>query len=157
MPAVDDTLTPRKAGYLYNFTKYIDWPASAKQGNFIIGVLGTTPIYGKVLENTKDKKVNNQTIEVKNFATAAQITSCQLLFVPSNFDNLSEIVSKLKKSSTLIVTDKVGMVNKGSIINFIWKDNKLQYEVNKANAEKNDLKVGAQLINTAAAVIEWKT
>lgn len=154
MPAIEDTQTTFKAKYMYSFTKSIEWPAASKQGNFIVGVLGNSPIYGKMAEIAATKKVVNQTIEVKTFANAASITNCHLLFVPSNVDNMQDVLGKLKKSYTLIVTEKPGFVKQGSVINFIVKDNRLAYEVNKVNAEKYDLKVGAQLLTTAAAVIE---
>ena len=32
------------ANIIYRFTKYIDWPAEKKSGDFIIGVVGDTPL-----------------------------------------------------------------------------------------------------------------
>lgn len=154
IPAVEDTQATFKAKYMYSFTKNIEWPAASKQGNFVVGVVGNSPIFAKMQEIALTKKVVNQTIEVKTFPNAASVSGCHLLFIPSSVDNVSEVVSKLKKSYTLIVTEKAGLVKQGSVINFIIKDNRLAYEVNKGNAEKYDLKVGAQLLTTAAAVIE---
>lgn len=31
-----------KAIFIYNFTKYIEWPENQKQGDFVIGVLGNS-------------------------------------------------------------------------------------------------------------------
>ena len=33
------------ANIIYRFTKYIDWPDSKKSGDFIIGIIGESPLY----------------------------------------------------------------------------------------------------------------
>ena len=44
-PPEVDTNAKMRAMYVYQFTKYVDWPASSKQGNFVIGVIGNTHVY----------------------------------------------------------------------------------------------------------------
>ena len=52
--------------FLYNFaSKYIEWPAPYKDGNFVIGILGDTPLLSELNTVTTAKKVFNQSIEIK--------------------------------------------------------------------------------------------
>lgn len=154
VPGPEDTTSRFKAQYLYSFTKNIEWPSNSKQGNFVVGILGNSPIYAKLADIAATKKVVNQSIEIKTFDSPSSITSCHVLFIPNNYDNIKEVLPKVKNSYTLIVTEKPGFARQGAAINFVLRDNKILYEVNKSNAQKYDLKIGTQLLTTAAEVID---
>ncbi len=110
--------------FIYNFTKYIEWPASYTSGNFIIGVLGQSPLTKELNNLSKTKKVLNQPI----------------------------VINKFKNISTLIITEKKGMAKQGAGINFVIVNNKQKFELNKANISKYNLKVSPNLINLAILV-----
>ena len=143
-----------KATFLYNFTKYIDWPDKYKEGNFIIGVLGTTPFYNDLNTLLSTKTVGNQKFEIKSFSNVESISgNCHILFIPAeNSSMLSEVLKKLKGKSTLIVTEKNGLARQGSAINFIIENNKQRFELNKNNIAKYNLKVSLTLESLAIKV-----
>ena len=41
-------LAQAKANFVYNFTKFFDWPVSEKTGDFVIGVLGSRSFSGSL-------------------------------------------------------------------------------------------------------------
>ncbi len=136
-----------KAVFLYNFTKYIDWPDKYKEGNFVIGVLGTSPFYNDLSTLIHNKKVGSQEFEIKSFTTTTSVSGlCHILFIPAeNSAQLPEVLKKMKGKSTLIVTEKLGLAKQGSAINFIIENNKQRFELNKNNIEKYNLKVSSTL------------
>lgn len=141
-----DTNAKIKAVFIYNFTKYIEWPPSYKEGEFTIGIIGETSLYSELIKMTETKKVANQTLEVKKFETPSDVTKCHILYVcKDKSGNITDIIKKLKNNSTLIVTEDVGLVDKGAGINFIIKDNRQKFELNKSNVEKYKLKVSSNL------------
>jgi hypothetical protein len=153
MQAADDTPSKIKATFIYNFTKYIEWPASYKQGNFIIGVIGNTTLIKDLNKMAVLKKAGNQPFEIKSFPSISSITKCHLLFVSSdNSVNLKEISQKIKNYSTLLVSEKPGCAKQGAAINFVIQDNKQKFELNKNNAEKYNLKIGSSLAGLAILV-----
>jgi len=149
-----DTSTKIKAQFLYNFTKYIEWPATYKQGNFVIAVIGNNKLYNDLNTFFTGKMLGTQKYEVIYFAKPADImTTCHLIYLPTDFTgNIADVVTKIKSKSTLIVTDKVGMAKKGAAINFVYVDNKQKFEMNKSNIAKYDLKVSSSLSNLAILV-----
>lgn len=76
-----DTNAKMKALYVYNFTKYIEWPESYKQGNFVIGLFGETSIKAELDKVAATRKAVNQTIEIKLFLSVSEITDCHMLYV----------------------------------------------------------------------------
>ena len=141
-----DTNAKIKAVYIYNFTKYIEWPKDYRGTSFVIGVLGDTPLYSELEKISATKKVFDQPIEVKKFTASSDLSKCHILYIPSGSkEPFSSVVSKIKTYSTLIVTDTPGMATKGSAINFVIMSNRQKFELNESNAVKYNLKVSNSL------------
>jgi hypothetical protein len=149
----DDTNAKIKAVFLYNFTRYFEWPG--KEGNFVITIVGENP--GLVAELNKmaaSKMVGSQKIEIQNHHALKDIGKPNILFItPDKSNLLTDAVSKYKGKGTLIITEKLGLAKVGATINFIVEENKQKFELNKAAAAKAGLKVGSTLEQLAASVI----
>jgi hypothetical protein len=139
-----------KAVYVYKFAQFVDWPKSFKSGDFIIGVFGDEKLYNEMQTSYANKMIGNQTIKIKKYEAVSEIEKCHILFVAEkNSDKVSDLVKKFKSNSTLVVSEKEGKMKDGAIFNFIWRDNKLKYEMSKTNATKHKLTVGQTLTNSA--------
>jgi len=142
-----------KARYIINFANQTEWPTSYKTGDFIIGVLGTSPVTKSLQGFSANQKVGSQPIKVVLFSNVNTITKCNVLFVPSSQSkNLSKVLNKIGSGSTLIVTDKEGLAKQGAMLNFVLVNNKLNFEANKNNLSKNSLKITAYLEKLAILV-----
>lgn len=152
----EQAIAHTKVNYIYNFTKLIEWPPEYKKGDFVIGVMNASPVLLSELNKLVAQKVSGtQKFVIKNFKSVSEINKCNILFVPESSNNLlAEIVKKLTGSSTLLITEVEGDARKGAAINFIWKDNKQAFELNKLNAEKNHLNVSSSLVAYATVKIE---
>jgi hypothetical protein len=140
--------------FIYNFSRLIEWPANARTGNFVIGVLGSTEVAIELETYTKGKKVGAQIIEVVRYKTPAEIQNCHIIFVTfSRTKQLAELISALNGKSTLIISEKSGALNDGSAINFIVTEDKLKYEVNSGNASKFGIKFSAKLQDMASSAM----
>jgi predicted transcriptional regulator len=139
--------------FIYNFTKYIQWPAENQSGDFVIGVVGNSPISSELERMAAHRTVGTQKIVIKKFKSATEVTNCHILFVPNtNIDAFASIQEKLKGKHTLIITEKDGMAHKGSGINFVQQDNKWKFELNEAATHNAGLKVSKELSKLAISV-----
>ena len=135
-----------EAIYIYNFTKKIEWPKQVNTGDFIIGILGSSKIIPELKKVAKAKKVGSRSIIVKEFSGVSEIENCHILYIaPGESNKLANAKDKLGNSNTLFITDKKGMAKSGSAINFIEKNGKLKFELNKRNATEQGLKISADL------------
>jgi hypothetical protein len=152
----DDTNAKIKAVFIKNFVKYIEWPNSYKEGNFIIGIYGTNPsllLELNKMANSASVVAAGRKFEIRTISSPENAGKCHILFIPAdNSFQLSEIMPKLKGKSTLIVTEKAGLAKQGAAINFVVLDNKQKFELNKANAERYNLKVSSNLATLAIVV-----
>lgn len=153
-----DTNARVKSVFIYNFTRYVEWPTDYQTGNFIINMYGTNAaMLAELNTMAKTKTVGAQKIEIRNTTTLDGIGKCNILYVtPDVATPLSDIVAKIKGKSTLLITEKPGFAKQGSAINFVVVENRQKFELNKANAEKYSLKVSAQLVTLSIPVEDNK-
>src|SRR5271156_6540204 len=72
-----------KAAYLYNFIRYIDWPANTippAGGKIIIGIVGDNP-FGSAIDPLNGKQIKGCTLEVKQIVEAHDMDQCQIVFI----------------------------------------------------------------------------
>lgn len=148
-----DTNAKLKALFVYNFTKYIEWPADYKSGNFVIGVLGDSPLTTELEKMAQTKKAVNQPIEVKKFSSVSDIGRCHMLILPTTEGaKISDAASRVKGNSTLIIGESSGLAQRGAAINFVVRENKQKFELNKTTIEAHKLKVSSNLLALAIVV-----
>ena len=141
-----------KSIFIYNFTKYIDWPENQKQGDFVIGVLGATNtnLIKELEKMSQISKVGSRNFTIKVFHSVDEIGKCQLLFISADKSGLiSSAMQKVAKNNTLVIGENAGLIKKGAVINFVYHDNKQKFELSKNNAEKAGLIVSSSLVNMA--------
>lgn len=141
-PSTYDVNSKFKAVFLYNFTRYFDWPETKRTGDFIIYVVGKNDALISELKNLAGKKkVGNQDIEIKNTPSFdATINSHIVYMTPDVSRGVNEVLAKNKNKGTLMVGESAGACKAGASINFVAVDNKLKFEYSKNNAVKAGLK-----------------
>tara|TARA_B100001113_G_scaffold336072_1_gene316127 strand:+ start:549 stop:1085 length:537 start_codon:yes stop_codon:yes gene_type:complete len=142
-----------KGIYIYSFAKNVYWPQDYATGDFFIGVYGDNDLYTQLNNSYTDKLIGSQKIKIKFFNEIDQIKDCHLLFVSE--EKMMDIGSVRKKISkqTLLVSEGENLVTTGSMINFIYVQSRLKFQVNKTKSEKNDLKIGQTLTKLAHSII----
>jgi hypothetical protein len=138
---------------VFNFTKYVQWPDHTNDGEFVIGVVGNADVYNTLNGWYGGKPRGSKTYVIKKFASAAEVTDCHVLFLDKGKSGEFEAINnKVKGKGTLVITDKNGLGEKGSAINFKTVDNKLKFELNQKAIESSNLKVSGALSSMAILI-----
>ncbi len=143
-----------KAVYLYNFGRFVEWPASAKKNDsFAICVLGRDP-FGAALDATlAGAAIDNQKLVARRISSAREATTCRILFVSSSESSHSkEILAALEKAAVLTVSDMPGFASNGGMIQFVLQGNRVRFEVNLTAAENAGLALSSQLLKVATDI-----
>jgi hypothetical protein len=107
-------------------------------------------MYNSLVAFISNKKVGSQPISVKKFDDPQSVSRCHIVFIgDGKISRLSEIINKLQGTNSLIVTEKKGMINSGSAIDFFMMEDKLRFVMNSDNAEKYNLTVSKSLEDLA--------
>ncbi len=143
-----------KALYIYNFTRYMEWPAAMKQGDFVIGVLGNCPIHNELVRMARVKKVNgNRDIVVTKFQTLAQMRRCNAIYISNAYSSkLPEIIQRFKGKGVLIIGDGKDLAKNGACVNFVVKGTSQKFELSERNINVQGIKVAKKFLNLAIKV-----
>ena len=141
-PSNYDTNAKIKAIFIYNFTKYFEWPNNKKTGNFVIYIIGKNEnLITELKALASRKKVGNQDIEIKNTPTFEVAASANMVFLlPEASKSISEVSGKSKNKGVLLISENTAGAKSGSSINFIIIESKQKFEYSKNNAIKAGLK-----------------
>jgi hypothetical protein len=141
------------ANIIYRFTKYVNWPDDKKTGDFVIGVIGNTPLYNELKIFISNKTATGQPFVIKKYSTTASSYDCHILFVSDDESrNVKRIAANTAGTPTLLVTESEGLSRKGSCINFVIVDDHLKLEINKSNIERRSLDIASELLNLGIVV-----
>lgn len=143
-----------KAAFLYNFTKFVEWPPAAfSDGSFRVCVLGDDP-FGKSLKDLTGQEAAGRRLQVLAFQDAiARPEDCHILFVSrSERGRLPAILSEVRKSPVLTVADTDGFLSDGGIINFLLEGTKIRFEINQEAADRAGIKISSKLLRLAKNV-----
>jgi len=138
------------ANIIYHFTKYINWPSNT--GDFVIGVVGETPLMDELKKVVAGKKVAGQNIIVKKISSSSSF-NCQILFISdAAAASLKKIVSATGSEPILLVSENKGFASKGSCINFTIVGDKLKLEINKTSIQQRGLEIASELLQLGTQV-----
>ena len=145
-----------KAAFLVNFMQFVTWPDSAftnADAPFCVGVLGDDP-FGATLDQTvQGETVNHHRIVIQRARRVEDCKDCHLIFVSrSEEKNLPVIMAKLDSGPVLTVSETRDFARRGGIINFYLEGNKVRFEINPSAAQRDKLKISAQLLSLGKIV-----
>jgi len=145
-----------KALFLMNFTKYVEWPATAFATNntpFTIGVYGENNFGDNLRNAVAGKKVGSRSIVIRQVDGTNDMAQCQILFISgSEKKNTGDILDMLKVSPVLTVGETEQFTGQGGIINFVKKDGKVRLEINLQAAQQANLQISSKLLSVADVV-----
>jgi len=144
---------PVKAAFLFNFAKFVEWPAVAfksPEDPITICVLGQNP-FGTALEDVvHDKTVANRGFVVREVLNAQQASNCQIVFVSaSERKRFRFLLDQFKGRSILTVGEGDDFTANGGIINFKLKDARVRIEIDAGAADRAGLRISSKLLSLA--------
>lgn len=145
-----------QAAYLYNFGKFVKWPAIApsnQSGTFAICVLDGDP-FGDTLQSTlAGEFVGGKPVVIKRLSKPEDAVACHILFISSaQGKKLPGILTAIDQTSVLTVSDMPNFSRRGGMIQFVLEGNRIRFEINLQSAEKSHLVFASELLKVAEAV-----
>ena len=147
-----------KAAYLFKFTKFIEWPATAFAGPdapFVIGIVGRDPFNGGLDRLIAGNTTGARRLEVQhlNATDSTGLRGCQMVFVSASEQRrLPSILSALQGRPVLVVGESEGFASAGGMLGFALRESRVGIEINSAAARQARLKISSQLLNLAKLV-----
>ncbi len=138
-----------KAGYLYNFIQFIDWPRDVFNGDFKLCVLGVDR-FGSALDSLQGERAVGRTLRVLRFdqPTAAAAAHCHVLFVSRSVER-AQVSQLLGGKGVLTVGEAPDFTAHGGVINLVERQGHIRFQVNQQAAQRAGLAVSSRLLQLA--------
>lgn len=145
-----------KAGLLYNFAKYVEWPEAAFEkpdSPLVVGIVGADPFGPRIDAAFKDKTVKNRRLEIRRYADAGALERCHLVFVPrSDADRLPALLEKVRDWPVLTVGETEAFPAGGGMVGILVENRKPRLLVNPQAAERARLVIDSKLLRVSTIV-----
>ena len=147
-----------KAAFIYNFTKFVQWPgakAIGNQSNIDICILGSSLLAetSGVFKKASTPDLSLSLVEEQNWREAPG--HCHILFISASHEpQLDGILAALKDQPVLTVSDATGFADRGGMIGFVLSENRIKLEINPGAFNAAGMRVDAQLLEIALRVLD---
>src|SRR6266404_289814 len=135
-----------KAGFIYNFAKFVEWPSTSfaqPDSPIVIGIVG-------------DKKIGGRGFMVKRLKWAKDfkdLKDCNILFVSSSEkEHMDDVIRMLRWLPILTIGETPGFAERGGIIRFTLEDNRVRLEANVEAARQANLTISSRLLTLARII-----
>ena len=145
-----------KAVFLYNFSRFVEWPREAfasENAPFVVGIFGHDPFGRELEEAVKGELVNGRPLVVKRVQSAAEAAGCQILFIHQSEDKrLAEAIGAVGDRSTLTVSDVPGTAQRGVMIRLVMESGRIRMRIDAASVRAAHLTISSNLLRSAQIV-----
>jgi hypothetical protein len=145
-----------KAVFLFNFTRFVEWPpqAFATPGEpFVIGILGDDPFGARIDDVTRNERIGEHPLLVRRYRHAEEIGDCQMLFIGRDESaGFGKVVARFNHRAVLIVSEIEGSAEQGAMIQFATESSHVRLRINADAARGAGLVVSSKLLHLAEIV-----
>jgi YfiR/HmsC-like len=151
--------TEVRAAFLYNFTKFVDWPASAQKSAepFRMCVLADAEFTRAVETIIGGESVLGRPLVLITPETPEVARACQLLFVAHAEPEGARYLAAVRDYPVLTVGDAPRFLDAGGAIQFVLVDQRVRFDINLVAAERAGLRVSSNLLRVARTITPNRT
>ena len=145
-----------KAAYIFNFAKFIEWPANylPSSDTIYLCIYKNDP-FGIILEKTMiGRKANGKEWKITRIKSLDDLDKCHILvFSEINKHEIIKLLDQLKNKPIVTIGDEQPDFCKyGGIINFTPQFSEFQFEINKEIATSLHIKISPKLLVLAKII-----
>ena len=145
-----------KAAFVYNFLKFVEWPAGAfagPQDSLVVGIIGTSPTAEAAAVFLAGKGVNARPIAVRRMPLNAPVLGVHAIFVGDPRANTQpQMLYEAASTNVLSIGEETGFASRGGVIGLLVEDQKVRFEINPEAADSARLRISSKLLALAKLV-----
>ncbi len=145
-----------KAAFLLNFAQFVEWPTGSfanDRSPIVVGVLGDDP-FGALLDKTfEGETVQHRPLVIRRSHQVEDVLGCHMVFISSSErQRIGEVLASFNGRGILTVSDVENFAVRGGMINFYLDANRVRFEINPAAADREGIRIRAELLRRAKIV-----
>lgn len=140
------TSSELKAAFIYNFTKFTEWPVVLPAAEpFAICVIGDAAVGDAVAALAQGGDVDGHRIVV--LAKISRPTpACRVLYVSGSPDDVSRAITGLEDSPVLTISDAGSVTRTGGMAQLFFDRGRLRFTIKPEAVRRSGLKMSSKLL-----------
>ena len=142
-----------EAVYLFDFGKFIRWPAGADQGSMTLCVAGSASFADALQKTVVNETIGARVLEVRRVIRPADESGCAILFIEAAQHLRSEeFLEAVADKPTLTVSDEPDFLLHGGMIQFQLVERRVRFSVDLDAVNHAHLIMSSELLKVAVSV-----
>ena len=143
-----------KAAYLFNFTKFVQWPAEARVSDEFRLCVVADPRFAAALEAIiRGESADGRPLVKLEPDTADAARTCQILYIGDGAAGGRQLLAELRDLPILTVGETSGFLERGGIIRFATVEGRVRFDISMPAYRRAGLDVSSKLLRVARGVI----
>jgi hypothetical protein len=131
-----------KAAYLFNFTKFVEWPQDSAAGPLTVCIASQNPFGTVLVDAIRHERVNGRPLDVR---VVRQTAGCDVVFIPRGVA-YEPYLRAARGRPVLTVGEAPQFLDDGGIINFVVEEGRVRFEINRDAAAQANLTISSHLL-----------
>jgi hypothetical protein len=145
-----------KVQYIERFTRFIEWPTDflgERQPLFIVCIAGSGSVAGTLHQMAAFDRFKGKPLAFRWVRAADDLGSCHLVYLsPGEEANLPAYLTSVGNRPVLTIADIPAAAERGAIISFYPKGDRVLFEINLTAVDRSGLKFSSRLLRLARLV-----
>lgn len=146
-----------KAAFLYNFAKFVSWPARKLPGSddpIRFCILASDPLVPALQDALNGKSIDQHPLLLQLVPRSEDMRACDVAYLGAvDTAKLPAVLTALAGSGALTVYEGEHTQSAG-VVRFYLDERKVRFEINTAAAEREGLTLSSRLLGVASVVRE---
>lgn len=145
-----------KAAFLFNFTKFVSWPAAARPGEpFQICVAGSPAFHAAVEATIAGETADGRPLVMIVPSSVDEARTCQILYVGGEEgERGARLLAGVVDRPVLTVGEGERFIRQGGAIAFAREGNRVRFDIRLPAVNRAGLMVSSKLIRVARTIVE---
>ena len=135
-----------KAAFLFNFAKFVEWPAAADAGPLQICVAGRNVFGEALVETVRGENINGRPLAIRVILEPEP--GCHIIFVPRGAATTAYLRAA-RGTPSLTVGEMPDFISMGGMVNFTFEGTSVRFEIDSEAAERAGLRISSRLLRLA--------
>jgi hypothetical protein len=142
-----------KAAFVFNLTKYVEWPAGIAHDEIVIGFTGEGSMGAMLKQVLSGKVAGGRTVRVSVEPSREELQHCNILYISqSSPQKVRAVLERIAHSSVLTVGDTASFAQLGGAVALVTTGAHVQIQINPAAVEAAQIKISSRLLSLATLV-----
>jgi hypothetical protein len=143
-----------RAAFLYNFTKFVEWPPPSGPGGerFRMCIFADEHFTHVVDAIVKGESVGARPLVVETPEEPEQARACHVLFLSRGEDEAERMLTAVKDLPVLTVGDSPHFLQQGGAIQFVLENRRVRFDISLPAVERAGLRVSSNLLRVARTI-----